>query len=40
MDLRYSESDEAFRAEVRAWLERAVPEHGPPPPPGDWPADR
>jgi alkylation response protein AidB-like acyl-CoA dehydrogenase len=40
VDLRYSDEDEAFRAEVRAWLEDAVPEHGPPPPPGDWPARR
>ena len=40
MDLRYSDADEAFRAEVRAWLEAEVPAHGPPPPPGDWPARR
>ena len=40
MDLRYSDEDEAFRTEVRDWLEAAVPEHGPPPPPGDWPARR
>jgi len=40
VDLRYSEADEAFRAEVRAWLEAEVPTHGPPPPPGDWPARR
>ena len=40
MDLRYSREDEAFRAEVRAWLEVEVPAHGPPPPPGDWPARR
>ena len=40
MDLRYSDQDEAFRAEVRAWFEGAVPEHGPPPPPGDWAARR
>src|SRR5918994_5708520 len=26
MDLRYSESDEAFRAELRVWLERALPD--------------
>ena len=32
--------DEAFRAELRAWLEAEVPAHGPPPPPGDWPARR
>src|SRR6478735_9018700 len=40
MDLRYSDEDEAFRGEVRGWLEAAVPEHGAPPPPGDWPARR
>jgi alkylation response protein AidB-like acyl-CoA dehydrogenase len=40
VDLRYSEADEAFRAELRAWLAEAVPRHGPPPPPGDWPARR
>jgi len=38
MDLRHSREDEAFRAEVRAWLEREVPAHGPPPPSEDWPA--
>ncbi len=36
MDLRYSPADEAFRKEVRAWLDDAVPAYGPPPPPGDW----
>ena len=36
VDLRYSEADEAFRTEVRAWLDEAVPAYGPPPPPGDW----
>ncbi len=40
MDLRYSRQDEEFRAEVRKWLEAEVPRHGPPPPPGDWPARR
>jgi alkylation response protein AidB-like acyl-CoA dehydrogenase len=40
MDLRYSESDEAFRKEVRSWLDAAVPAYGPPPPPGDWDARR
>jgi len=40
MDLRYSREDEAFRAEVRAWLEKEVPAHGPPPPSDDWPARR
>jgi alkylation response protein AidB-like acyl-CoA dehydrogenase len=36
MDLRYSEADEAFRKEVRAFLDDAVASYGPPPPPGDW----
>jgi alkylation response protein AidB-like acyl-CoA dehydrogenase len=36
LDLRYSESDEKFRGEFRAWLSEAVPAHGDPPPPGDW----
>jgi len=40
VDLRYSAEDEAFRAELRAWLAEAVPAHGAPPPPGDWPARR
>jgi len=31
VDLRYSDSDEAFRKELRAWLESEVPAHGPPP---------
>jgi len=41
MDLRYSDSDERFRAELRAWLAEAVPAHGGPPPRvHDWPARR
>lgn len=28
MDLRYSETDEKFRSELRAWLTDAVPAHG------------
>jgi alkylation response protein AidB-like acyl-CoA dehydrogenase len=40
MDLTYDPDDERFRQEVRAWLELEVPRHGPPPPPGDWPARR
>ena len=40
MDLRYSKEDEAFRVQIRAWLEKAVPAHGPPPPADDWPARR
>jgi len=40
MDLRYSESEERFRRELRAWLAEAVPAHGPPPAAHDWPARR
>jgi alkylation response protein AidB-like acyl-CoA dehydrogenase len=40
MDLRYSGEDEAFRAQVRTWLEKEVPTHGAPPPSDDWPARR
>lgn len=41
MDLRYSESDEAFRADLRKWLAEAVPDHGPPPADAhDWAARR
>ncbi|MBM4384916.1 MAG: acyl-CoA dehydrogenase family protein [Deltaproteobacteria bacterium] len=40
MDLRYSEADEKFRAELRGWLADAVPKHGPPPPRHDWDARR
>lgn len=36
MDLRYSKSDEEFRAELRAWLEIEVPKHGTPPDQDDW----
>jgi alkylation response protein AidB-like acyl-CoA dehydrogenase len=36
LDLRYSESDEKFRAELRSWLAAAVPAHGRPPERGDW----
>jgi len=36
VDLRYSDADEAFRKEVRAWLDDAVPAYGPPPPPDHW----
>ena len=36
MDLRYSESDEKFRAELRAWLGEAVPAHGQVPDRSDW----
>ncbi|MEO5837598.1 MAG: acyl-CoA dehydrogenase family protein [Acidimicrobiales bacterium] len=40
MDLRYAPADEAFRAEIRAWLEREVPQHGTAPDNRDWPARR
>ena len=36
MDLRYSDADEAFRREARAFLDEAIAAYGPPPPPGDW----
>ena len=40
MDLRYSATEDAFRAELRDWLARVVPTLGPPPPSTDWPARR
>jgi alkylation response protein AidB-like acyl-CoA dehydrogenase len=40
VDLRYSESDERFRAELRAWLADALPALPPKPPLDDWPARR
>jgi len=40
LDLRYSESDEQFRAELRAWLQKEVPAHGAPPDIDDWPGRR
>ena len=40
MRLRYSDSDEKFRAELRAWLAEAVPGHGEPPVGHDWHARR
>jgi len=40
LDLRYSDADEAFRREFRAWLGAEVPKHGKPPPRDDWPARR
>jgi alkylation response protein AidB-like acyl-CoA dehydrogenase len=36
MDLRYSESEEAFRAEVREWMAPAVADLPPPPAADDW----
>ncbi|MBM3671753.1 MAG: acyl-CoA dehydrogenase [Actinobacteria bacterium] len=38
MDLRYSETDEAFRAELRTWLAGALSELPTPPARDDWPA--
>lgn len=38
MDLRYSDSDEAFRAELRAWLSTTLGTLPPPPARDDWPA--
>jgi len=38
MDLRYSESDEAFRTELRAWLDATLPTLSPEPSREDWPA--
>jgi alkylation response protein AidB-like acyl-CoA dehydrogenase len=40
VDLRYSDSDEKFRAELRSWLAREVPAHGPTPAEADWGARR
>ncbi len=40
MDLRYSDSDEKFRSELRSWLDEAVPVHGAPPPVHEWTARR
>jgi alkylation response protein AidB-like acyl-CoA dehydrogenase len=40
VDVRYSREDEAFRAQLRAWLSHAVARHGPPPSSDDWPARR
>jgi alkylation response protein AidB-like acyl-CoA dehydrogenase len=40
MDLRYTEAEETFRRELRAWLADAVPAHGEPPRGHDWAARR
>ncbi len=40
LDLRYSEADEKFRAELRAWLLEAVPAHGELSRSADWSARR
>lgn len=40
MDLRYTEVEEAFRTELREWLEEVVPKYGPAPDPDNWDARR
>src|SRR6516165_2588801 len=40
MDLRYTASEQAFRAELRGWLAATLPGVGDPPPQDDWPARR
>ena len=40
MDLRYSDSDEAFRGELREWLAAELPKLPSPPARDDWPARR
>ncbi|MEV7418988.1 acyl-CoA dehydrogenase family protein [Streptomyces sp. NPDC089919] len=40
MDLTYTEEEEEFRARLRSWLGKALPELPPRPDPRDWPARR
>jgi alkylation response protein AidB-like acyl-CoA dehydrogenase len=40
VDLRYSDSDEAFRHELRSWLAEVLPTIPPEPAPDDWPGRR
>ena len=40
MDLRYSEAEEKFRSELRAWLAEVLPTLGPKPSSLDWPGRR
>jgi len=40
VNLRYSESEERFRGELREWLDRVLPTVGPPPAIDDWPGRR
>ncbi|MDQ7903739.1 acyl-CoA dehydrogenase family protein [Phytohabitans sp. ZYX-F-186] len=40
MDIAYTAEEDAFRAEVRAWLGEVLPALPPAPPPHDWPARR
>ncbi len=40
MDLRYSDAEQAFRADLRSWLETTLPGLPPKPSPDDWPGRR
>ncbi|MGP3949328.1 acyl-CoA dehydrogenase family protein [Streptomyces sp. 7N604] len=40
MDLTYSDEEESFRRELRAWLGKVLPGLPPKPSPGDWPGRR
>ena len=40
MDLGYTDAEEAFRQELRAWLAKALPALSPKPDPADWPGRR
>ncbi len=40
MDLRYSDAEQAFRADLRTWLEATLPTLPPKPDPNDWPGRR
>jgi alkylation response protein AidB-like acyl-CoA dehydrogenase len=40
VELRYSEADESFRAELHAWLQAALPALSPQPPRDAWPERR
>lgn len=40
MDLTYTEEEQEFRARLRAWLAKVLPELPPPPSPDDWPGRR
>ena len=40
MDLRFSPSEQQFRADLRRWLDDVLPQLGPQPDPDDWPARR
>jgi alkylation response protein AidB-like acyl-CoA dehydrogenase len=40
VNLRYSESEERFRGELKAWLDQVLPTVGPPPAQDDWPGRR